>query len=1053
MIEFFIKQHKAVNLLVLLIIGVGFNYFINGQKEAFPKIGVDLITISTVYLGASAKEVDTLITKKIEDAINGVEGRKRYYSSSTEGISFIAFEVDTDAGADVSEVAQDIKDEIDLIKSDLPAGIREDPSVREISFGSSQPIIEVFFSGKDGVNQEEVKNIVNEFRQESRTIEGVGRVSRRGYQKTQVWVKVDDDTLKSENIEIEEVTRAISSGNVNLPAGRIDLQKGEVLIRTSRSYESVEEIENRILRSNDAGQVVRVKDVAEVGIAYEELGSYARVEGGNSYRLLVYQKQNGDIIDIANATKQLVEKYQKEYSNAKIFYVNDVSFYVERRLRTLAQNATIGLLLVFLCLILFFDFKVTFWTTVGIPFSFCLAIIVTYSLGITLNLMSMFGFIIVIGMIVDDAIIVSENIYRRRELGEGVLSASINGAKEMFIPVLAVTATTIVAFLPLSTLPDVFGKVLGILPKVVIITMLASFIECLLVLPGHMANISTRKDIKKKHAARRWFLKVRSVYGKMITFSVRHNKKSLAAFLVICALLIVFMGQRLAFVFFPGAAEVININIETKASNGLSETEKIIDNMEQNIRENFQNDFRELISYVGFISVNNAPNRRESYLGTISFTLNLDTPKTERQLVKELNEQLESFEGVEKLEVKVRRGGPPQGNPVQVEVYGNDIEQIKLAADELKGVIEKISNTTSVQTSYQRGKEEIEVKFDQFKAGTLGIDSFSLANVVRTAFDGNLATTINSFPGFREEVEVLVKYNEDEKVELNDIKNLKIKNNQGQRIPLKNFASINFKESVGKVQREDGEIYLSVTAQLEDARSKEYNSSQINATLIQEILPEMRTKYSDLTFKLGGEQENTSNLQRGAIIALSLALFGVFFILTCVFKSYIQPFIIMTIIPFSFVGVVIGLFVNSVPLGLMPMLGMVALIGVVVNDSLVLVDFINRLRAGGMELRRAVIEGSKSRLRPILMTSLTTVLGLMPLAYGIAGEEPFLAPMAMSFMWGLMFSTIVLVFVLPNLYLLFDNILNFIYSKVFRSEYKIKGRDPIYLDENQKINI
>ena len=1052
MIEFFIRQHKAVNLVVILIIVVGVNYFINGQKESFPKIGLDIVVISTVYPGASADEVDVLITKKIEDAINGVDGRKRYYSTSTEGLSVITFEVDTDSGANVADVVQDIKDEIDLIKSDLPSGIKEDPFVREISFGSSQPIIEVVISGSENINQERIKNIINEFRREVRSIEGVGRATRGDYQKTQVWVRVNDETLRDKNIEIEEVANAISLGNVSLPAGQVDLEDGQVLIKTSRTYEDVEQIKNRILRSNDAGQVVRVRDVAEVGIAYEELEDYSRIDGRNAYRVLVYQQDNGDIIDIANGTKGLIEKYREKYSDIKIFYVNDVSFYVERRLRILAQNASIGLILVFLCLILFFDFKVTFWTTVGIPFSFCLAIIVTYSLGITLNLMSMFGFIIVIGLIVDDAIIVSENIYRRRELGEGLLSASINGAKEMFVPILAITATTVVAFLPLSTLPDVFGKVLGILPKVVIITMLASFVECLLVLPGHMANINAKKDRKSKQQTRRWFFKVRNFYGKLITFLLRHPKKSLTVFLFGCIFLAGFMIQRIPFVFFPGAAEVIKINVETKLSNGLPQTEEIIDEMEKKIRENFSGDFRELISTIGVIRNDGGPPKTRTYLGSIAFTIDPDTSKTERELVKELNKELGSFEGVEKLQIRVRRGGPPQGNPVQVDIYGDDLEEIKLAADELEGFIKAITNTRSVQTTYEKGKEEIEVKFDEAKTGVLGINSFNLANVVRTAFEGNLATTINSFPGFKEEVEILVKYNEDKDLKLSDIRNLKIKNNQGERIPLKNFASINFKESVGKVEREDGNAYLSVTGQLEDARSKDYNSSKINALLSTEIIPQMQTKYSDLTFKLGGEQENTSNLQRGAIVAMALSLFGVFFILTCVFKSYTQPFIIMTIVPFSFVGVVIGLFVNSVPLGLMPMLGMVALIGVVVNDSLVLVDFVNRLRAGGMPLMEAVIEGSKSRLRPILMTSITTVLGLMPLAYGIAGKEPFLAPMAMAFMWGLMFSTFVLIFVLPNLYLIFDNVLNFIYTKIFKSEYKIQGRDPIYLNKDQKIN-
>ncbi len=1054
MIEFFIKQHKSVNLVFLFVIAVGINYFINGQKETFPKIGLDFISITTAYPGASADEIEKLITDKIENAIDGVEGRKNYYSTSSEGISSIFFEVDPDSNKTVEEVTDDIEAEIDAIIGELPSDLEQDPIVNEISFGSSEAVISVVFSGKDGDDVEKIKKIIRDFEDDVKKVEGVGRTSKEDYPKTQIWIKANGDLLTKNNIEFQEIVSSVASGNISLPAGSIKNDGEETLIRTSKEYNDLAEIKNRILRSNDSGKDIRVKDVAEVEINYEELSSYSRIQGKDAYRLSVFQTDNGDIIRISSGVKKIIEKYKKEYSDVDIFYVNDVSFYVERRLRILAQNASIGLVLVFLCLILFFNFRITFWTTMGIPFSFCLSIIICYSLGITLNLMSMFGFIIVIGMIVDDAIIVSENIYRRKELGEPLVSAAINGTKEMFVSIMAVTATTIVAFYPLSTLPDIFGKVLGILPQVVIITMLASFIECLFILPGHIANTKDKQGVpsEKKKGSRRWFFKVRKSYGRIIEKLVFHPKKTFALFLIGSFLIVFLIMQRLPFVLFPENAERISVKVETKISNGLEKTEKIIDEIEITAMENLRDGFRESVSVIGLIRQNNTSSKRRSYVGTVNLTINPDSPKTAGELTGELEELLKDVEGVEKLEVSVVVGGPPQGNPVQIDIFGNSNKEIKLVADELKEIVKKIPNTRSVQTSYEEGKKEINLEIDEERASLLGINTRNIAGVVRTAFDGNKVTTLNSFAKFEEEVEVVVKYNDELTQNIDDINNLRVKNAYGERIPIKNFANVKFENSSGKIEKENGSIILSVTGQLEDPQNKEYNSKSINDNFRKTVIPEFKKKYPNLEFKLAGEEEESNKLQRGAIIALLLALAGVFFILTSIFKSYIQPFVIMSIIPFSIIGVLIGLFVNGVPLGMMPMLGVVALIGVIVNDSLVMINFINRLRSGGMEKKMAIIEGSKTRLRPILMTSITTIVGLFPLSYGIGGREPFLEPMALSFLWGIMFGTVILIFILPIIYLIVDDIISFIYKKVFKKEYVIKVGNPIHLNENEKIN-
>lgn len=1037
MIKFFIDQSKLINLAAIFILVAGVYYFVTGQKEGFPNIGFDLVIVNTAYPGLSATEIEASVTRKLEEKINNVEGKKSMTSYSSEGSSSIVFQVDPNKGIPISKVLDDIETAVNTAKAELPDDAN-DPSVRELTFQNSSPILRVGVSGD--IPQEELKELIDLIYDEIIEINGIGNVEKAQYLEKEVLIEVKPSLLKRYDLEISDISKAIRDNNIALPAGKVIIEGSEYLIKTEKKAKNLDDIRNTIVRGNDVGNVVRIRDVASVKYDFKELEVQTRINGQSGAWLNVFQSLGGDVISIADGVKKTVAKLREDKvipDEVVTIFSDDLSFYVKRRLNVLAQNATIGLLLVFLCLILFFDFRVTFWTTAGIPLAFCMAIIAVYNFGMTLNLMTMFGFIIVLGMIVDDAIIIAENIYSKREQGMPAYQAAIEGSKEMFKPILAITATTAIAFFPLTTLPNIFGKILGIIPIVVIITMFASFIECIFVLPGHMAFEWKKKSPKKKEEfpipqipakekKRHWFFTMQDYYGGIITRFLNHPYKIFTATTIGVFLLGGLSIYNTPFVFFPGSVEQVNINLTTPVSNSVKATAKIVDEAERILRESEANQYiREYISTAG--EKINSDNRawKRSYLGNLKVVFDPGMDITPEELIAIIDEEMKKLKGIEEYEVRQIKGGPPPGSPIRVLLYANNLTTLKNFSDELKKYLEETPNTTALATSFSEGKAELVVKVNQTLASINGVSISGTANALRNAFSTTKTTVANSMGGSVEDIDIVVRYPQSQ-VEnvpqnLNTISSTLVKNNRGFNLPLRNFSSIETQESVDIINKENKKTYVAISGELKNSQDKENSGASINKKLedkIKELLP----KYAGVTYEFSGARKEQSELSQAAIRAVIMAIAGVFLVLVAIFRSYLQPFMVMSILPFTIMGVFIGLFLNRTPIGLMPFLGIVALTGIVVNDSLVMVDRINNLLATGMEKKQAIIEGAKSRLRPILMTSATTIVGIGPLAYGIFGSEPFIAPMAITLLVGLMFSTIFLIFVFPLIFFIIDDI-------------------------------
>lgn len=1039
-VKFFIDHSKVVNLIVIAITIAGMLIFMYGQKEGFPQINFDLIWIQTTYIGASAEEVEQLITDKIEEAIADVDGAKRISSQSIEGISIVRYEVSAEYSSEFDKIYNDVKNAIDSIR-DLPDDA-EDPLVLDINFDMF-PVISVFLSGD--IPEDDLRTFARKVEDDLKEIRGVGRIDRYGYRDKQVWVEVDPGKLKYYDMDITDVIAAIRLRNINLPGGKISLRGKEYLIRTVGEYKDLDQIKNTVVRANDEGNSVLVKDIAKVSWDFKKTEEFERVNGHTGIRLDVLKKRAGDIIKVTDNVKELIERYKNENllpDKVLMFDANDLSYWVKRRLNTLTSNAFLGLILVFFMLIIFFDWKTTFWTTMGIPVAFCTAMLISYSMGITLNMMTMFGFIIVVGMIVDDAIIVSENIYRHRELGKPLMKAAIEGASEVFKPVLATVITTIAAFMPLTTLPGIMGKFLGIIPIAVSLCMAASFFECMLVLPGHIGHmkdgsISENKkkseDINKRTL---WFKKMQAGYTKIISFLLKSPIKSFGVIFVIFLSLAIILGASIPFKFVHGDVEQYQVRIETSKNNSVQMTMDVIDKAEKALRKVIGTETRELNSTVGYMDTNQGPKQR-SFIGSILLMLKSDhkmKPKELREAIETEMDKLMASGDVVEYNVIEFQGGPPRVDPVRVEIYGKDLDEMRNIAEDIRIIVNGISNTTSVQTSWEEGKDEFVLKVDEQRAASLGVNISQAAMAVRYAMDGGVAAVANSMKGAHDDVEILVKYNEKRAKTKQSLDNVAIKNMMGRNIPLDNFAEFVESQSAALIEHLDEKRFIAVTSELKDPKSK-YNSNYINK-LLHKKLPEWKSRYEGYNFKLGGEFEEQQEMLISALIAGLVAIASIFIILTSLFKSISQPIFVMIVIPFSIVGVLFGLFVHNLPFGMMPIMAIVALMGVVVNDSLVLISFINRLRQQGYKKIDAIVEGGKTRLRPIILTTITTIAGLAPMSFEILGKgESFLRPMGIAFIYGLFFATTITLFILPCIYYIGDEIMQKL-SRRFGSKYE-----------------
>lgn len=1019
-----VKYPLVVNLITLFFVVAGGVSLAFMGREAFPNVSFDRVIVRTDYFGAPAEEIEKLVTIKIEDELKEVDGIDKILSVSAENVSLIVIEIDPDE-ADKQKVVNDIQRAVDRVR-DLPEEIDDDPVVTEIE-SKNRPILNVSLSGE--MDEWELRRYAKNLETRLLDIPDVAKVVRIGWHDQEIWVEVDPKRVKEDKLSLEDVVEALAAENINLPAGTLKTGgEGEYLVRTMGEFETVEEIKKVIIRANDVGNWVRVSDVATVHDAFEDDDRIEKTFGSKAITLTVVKKESGDIIDVVNQVKEVVERFREEVPESlRLSLFDDLSFYVRRRIRVLTNNGLIGMMLVLGTLFLFLAPTVAFWTAVGIPVALCVTFVVMNAFGLTINLVTMFALIMVLGIIVDDAIVIAENIYRHIEAGYAPKEAAILGTNQVALAVIATVLTTVAAFVPIFFMSGIIGKFIRVMPLVVIAALTASLVESLFVLPSHLAEsvpIHLQKHRKRRLKSRFeiGFQLLRIRYLKLLRWVIHHRSKALILVMAICVFAFSLFKTGMKFVLFPqGLIEEFFIRVKTPIGTSLEETERRMRGIESLIKELPPEEIENFVTQVGthLDDPTDPATDRGSHLGQIHVFL---TPERSRkrkadEIIDSLREKTRGLSPFfEEITFEKVRAGPPVGKPITIQLRGDDLERLARAADLFKAKLAEIDGVKDIKDDYDPGKPELRVFVDGEEAKKAFLTVRDVGRTVRNAIEGQIATTIQKSD---EEIKVRVRYPESYTHGKGIFDHLYVPNRFGKLIALKKVTRREEVPGIRAIKRLDRKRLVQVMADVDEKRVTPIEVQKKIEAFRREVF---QKQYPDVTVRYGGEQEETQESIQDLFRAFGLALFLIFIILACNFNSVTQPFVVMVAIPFGIVGVIFAFFFHGKPLSFMALLGLIGLSGVVVNDSIILMDFINDHRRRGFSRAAAVFHAGRLRLRPVLLTSITTIAGLLPTAYGLGGSDPFVMPMALAIGWGLLFATLLTLLVIPTIYVFLDDL-------------------------------
>ncbi len=1023
--EFSVKNSLLINLLSFLVIVIGIFSIFNLRKEAFPQVDYDIVIISTYYPGAPAEDVERLVTIPIERDIKGISGIKEIRSKSEEGYSQIAVTIDPKA-EDKNQVVDDIERAVDRIR-DLPEGVKDDPLVFELR-SQEIPVLEVSVYGD--VPEAETRKYAEILEDLILNIKGVARVKRLGWRDIEFHVQVDPKKLKEYHVSINEIMQALRTRNITLPGGHLTTDKEEFNIRTTAEFKHVKDIEDVIIRANDAGNWLRVGDVAKVSKGFADRTTIARTNGKRSLGMVVIKNKSADIIRVVDKVNKVINEFRKTLPKGlDVHLARDMSFYVKRRLGVLKNNGAIGFVLVVFVLFLFLDPIPAIATAMGIPIALFFTFFVMYISGISINLVSMLGLILVLGMLVDDGIIVCENVYRYIEKGIAVKDAVVRGASEVVAPVTATILTTFAAFAPLLFMHDLIGKFIKQIPIVVIIALSASLIEAFVALPSHLADFIGKKRqltrIREKANKDSWVNRLTDFYVRILNNAL---KKRYLVFILLCVfslgvVLFAVVGHRMKVILFTGEGiEDFFIRAEASKGTSLEKMEQLIRPVEQIVMSMPKTYIASFRTYIGSISNERGfdPNEKNgSHLAqiTIHLTPMQKRDRTPEQIRDMLRKKMDKIKGFEKLYFYLPKEGPPAGRAIEVGVTGDNFTILQKLSHQIVSFLKTIRGTSDIDTNYEFGKKELRIVVDEQKAKKYYLTIDDIAKTVRYAFKGGVATSVKPEKADKE-VDVVVRFPAEYRDDLSDFNSILVLNKFGNLIPLNSVARIEKKEGLYAITHIDGKRTIWITGDVDELNA----TSLIVTRRLKQHFHDIPIRYPGYSLKFSGEYEEQKETQTNLFFSFIVAILLIFIILTAVFDSLIQPFIVMTAIPFGFLGILIAFMLHGRPLSFFALMGAVGLTGIVVNDSVVLVDFINKLRLTGKSRRESLIEAGRTRLRPVLMTTITTFLGLFSVAYGIGGGDPFLKPMGLAIIWGLFFATGLTLIVIPCIYAIIDDI-------------------------------
>ncbi|WP_290696536.1 efflux RND transporter permease subunit [Lacinutrix sp.] len=1035
LIAYFIKHSVAVNIVMWTFIVFGVVGAINLKSSYFPLIDSKNININVTYPGASPQEVEEGIVLKIEDNLKGLDGIERVTSTSRENSGTINIEIQK--GKDIDFMLLEIKNAVDRVPS-FPVGMEPLIVAKQEAL---RPTISFAISGSN-IPLATLKQIGRQVENDLRGIDGISQIQISGYPEEEIEIAIDEVSLLAYNLSFAEVSSAVNQSSLITTGGTIKTDAEEYLIRAnSRSYYA-DELSNLVVKSDASGRIIKLKDVAVVKDQFSETPNANFFSGNLSINVTITSTNTEDLISSAEKAKEYIEIFNEKYDNVQLDIVRDLSVTLVQRKDLLSENAIVGMLLVLLFLSLFLNTRLAFWVAVGLPVAFAGMFMFAAYFAVTINVLSLFGMIIVIGILVDDGIVIAENIYQHYEKGKTPEQAALDGVMEVLPAIVSAILTTILAFSIFLFLDGRIGEFFGEVSVVVILTLVVSLVEALIILPAHLAHskaLKKQNNTPKEGVAgvfQKVFSKLRYInmfgdkimtwlrdklYSPVLRFALKYKFLTFSFFIVFLILTKAsFEGGIIRGAFFPRIASD-NVRITLNMPNGTNE--KVTDSIISFIEDKAIEVTKEVNDeYLGADSekylVENMIRNIGPGSSTASLSINL-LPGEERPneitadlITNKIQERVGAVLGVESL--VYGSGGNFGGSPVSISLLGNDITELKAVKKELKEYLENNILLKDVTDNDPAGIKEIRLELNE-SAYALGLDLRTVMTQVRSAFFGIQA---QRFQRGQDEIRVWVRYNRENRSSIKNLDNMRIVTPNGQRVPLKEVASYSIERGDVAINHLEGRREIQVSADIKD--QKKTSPTDIMAEIKDEIMPEILSKYPTVSPSYEGQNRERLKLFN-SLNAVGLTILAlIYIVIAFTFRSYSQPLLLLLLIPLSLPAVAWGHWIHDFPLNILSMLGIIALIGIMVNDGLVLIGKFNNNLRDGMLFDDALYEAGRSRFRAIFLTSITTVAGLAPLIFEESRQAQFLIPMAVSIAYGIGFATVLTLVVLP-IFLSFSN--------------------------------
>lgn len=1007
-ISHFIKFPTAVNMVLLGIIVLGVVGMFSLKSSFFPLQDSKFVQININYPGASPQEMEEGVVLKIEDNLRGIVGIDRFTSSSSENTASIS--VEALKGYDIDILLADVKNAVDKVPS-FPAEMEPPVVAKKENLNTA---IELELNGEN-ISLKTLKVISREVENDLRGISGISQVTITGYPKEEITVSVNENKLRSFDLTFEDVARAVAANNILVTGGSIKTETEDYLIRVNNRAYYGKELYNTILKTDPQGGILRLGDVAQVEDAWSENPDRAFYDGKPSVSFNISTTNNEDLVEAAaNATKYANE-FNETHANVSLSITNDRSQTIVERTELLLTNGVQGVALVLFFLSLFLRPRLAAWVSFGIPVSFFGMFMVAQYFGITINVLSLFGMIIVIGILVDDGIVIAENIFHHHELGKGRIQAAIDGTMEVLPAITSAILTTLIAFSTFFFLDGRIGEFFGEVSIVVILTLTFSLFEALVILPAHVAHSKALSSKQKTY----WFNKRATqfldylkdrLYGPVLHFFMAHK---VLGFAIILSLYIVTTGAigggiiRTTF-FPPIASDQVNVTLKMPQGINPEVTDSIITVIEKaalRVNEEFTK------KQTGNLEVFESVIKRIGP-GTANASLKINLLPGEKRdfTASEISAALATEAGTfPSAESVVFDGGSNfGGKPVSVSLLGYNIEELKAAKEELKEKLKENVLLRDISDNDPAGINEIKLNLKE-KAYLLGFTLNDVISQVRAGFNG---LQVQRFQRGQDEIIVWVRYEREGRSSINNLDNMRIVSNRGDRVPLTEIADYTIERGDISINHLDGKREIKVEADLKDAKQ---SASDILVDIQENIMPEIRSKYPSVSALYEGQNREASKVQNSAKKVFPIILFLILIVIGFTFRSFMQPVLLLVMIPFSLIGVAWGHWVHDFPINMLSVLGIIALIGIVVNDGLVLISKFNSYLQEGLPFEKALIEAGKSRFRAIFLTSVTTIAGLSPLILEKSRQAQFLIPMAISIAYGIAIATVLTLLMLPML--------------------------------------